>query len=148
MPTQNLPIKKVPGDYPWLLEPRLAPQQFIYTTLRTSLYVVFRQRVNELRGHLATREAERAVVPSRVRQRSDVPAPHEEAVYHHDVERLPTVRKMVAIGSGASRRVRDYTLTRYACYLIAMSGDSGKQEIAFAQSYFALSTRRNELIEH
>ena len=55
---------------------------------------------------------------------------------------------MVAIGSGASRRVRDYMLTRYACYLIAMNGDPRKQEIAFAQSHFALSTRRNELIEH
>ena len=53
---------------------------------------------------------------------------------------------MVAIGSGASRRVRDYMLTRYACYLIAMNGDPRKQEITFAQSHFALSTRRNELI--
>ena len=58
------------------------------------------------------------------------------------------VSKMVAIGSGASRRVRDYMLTRYACYLIAMNGDPRKQEIAFAQSHFALSTRRNELIKH
>lgn len=49
---------------------------------------------------------------------------------------------MVTIGSGTSRRVRDYMLTRYACYPIAMNVDPGKQEIAFAQSYFALSTRK------
>lgn len=49
---------------------------------------------------------------------------------------------MVAIGSGASRRVRDYMITRYACYLIAINVDPRKQEIAFAQSYFPLSTRK------
>lgn len=55
---------------------------------------------------------------------------------------------MLTIGSRASRRVRDYMITRYACYLIATNGNPRKQEIAFAQSYFALSTRKNELIEH
>lgn len=57
------------------------------------------------------------------------------------------VSKMVDLGSGARRRVDDYKLTRYACYLIAMNGDPRKEEIAFAQSYFALKTRRQELIE-
>ena len=55
--------------------------------------------------------------------------------------------KMVDLGSGAKRFVDDYKLTRYACYLIAMNGDPRKEEIAFAQSYFALKTRRQELIE-
>lgn len=55
--------------------------------------------------------------------------------------------KMVPLGSGAERLVKDYMLTRYACYLIAQNGDPRKEEIAFAQSYFALQTRKQELIE-
>lgn len=58
-----------------------------------------------------------------------------------------SVTKMVQIGSGAERAVKDYMLTRYACYLIAQNGDSRKEEIAFAQSYFAIQTRKQELIE-
>jgi len=57
------------------------------------------------------------------------------------------VTKMVSIGSGAARTVKDYVLTRYACYLIAQNGDSRKDEIAFAQSYFAVQTRKQEIIE-
>lgn len=57
------------------------------------------------------------------------------------------VTKMVQLGSGAKRKVKDYMLTRYACYLIAMNGDPSKEEIAFAQSYFAVQTRKQELIE-
>lgn len=55
--------------------------------------------------------------------------------------------KMVAIGSGAARPVEEIMLTRYACYLIAQNGDSRKEEIAFAQTYFAVQTRKAELIE-
>lgn len=57
------------------------------------------------------------------------------------------VTKMVPLGSGAQRKVKDYMLTRYACYLIAQNGDPKKEEIAFAQSYFAVQTRKQELIE-
>jgi DNA-damage-inducible protein D len=54
---------------------------------------------------------------------------------------------MVQIGSGATKEVDDIMLTRYACYLIAQNGDSSKKEIAFAQTYFAMQTRKAELIE-
>jgi DNA-damage-inducible protein D len=57
------------------------------------------------------------------------------------------VTKMVPLGSGADREVSDFALTRYACYLIAQNGDSSKDPIAFAQTYFAVQTRRQELIE-
>ena len=66
----------------------------------------------------------------------------EEIAYH-----FPDVGKMVAIGSGAEKEIDDILLTRYACYLVAQNGDSRKQEIAFAQNYFAVQTRRAELVE-
>ena len=55
--------------------------------------------------------------------------------------------KMVLIGSGAYRKQKDYKLSRYACYLIAQNGDSRKKNIAFAQTYFAIQTRKMELNE-
>jgi DNA-damage-inducible protein D len=66
-----------------------------------------------------------------------------EAVADHFIE----VDKMVQLGSGSERKVRDVMLTRYACYLLAQNGDPRKEEIAFAQSYFALQTRKQERIE-
>jgi DNA-damage-inducible protein D len=58
------------------------------------------------------------------------------------------VTKMVGLGSGSQRAVVDVALTRYACYLIAQNGDPGKPEIAFAQTYFAVQNRKQELVEH
>ena len=66
-----------------------------------------------------------------------------ENVRNHFID----VNKMVEIGSRAQKQIKDTLLTRYACYLVAQNGDSQKSQIAFAQSYFAVQTRRAEIIE-
>ena len=60
---------------------------------------------------------------------------------------LREVTKMLILGKNATRSVKDFELTRYACYIVAQNGDPRKEEIAFAQSYFAQQTRKQELIE-
>ena len=62
-------------------------------------------------------------------------------------DHFPDIRKMVQIGSGAAKEISDYKLSRYACYLIAQNADSRKKVVALAQTYFAIQTRKMELLE-
>lgn len=66
-----------------------------------------------------------------------------EELSYHFVE----TNKMVTLGSGAEREIEDIALTRYACYLVAQNGNAAKSEVAFAQTYFAVQTRKQEIIE-
>lgn len=66
-----------------------------------------------------------------------------ESISDHFVE----ANKMIILGKGGERKVEDVGLTRYACYLVAQNGDSSKNEVAFAQTYFAVQTRKQEIIE-
>lgn len=98
----------------------------------------YAREIREVFGYAEWRNFESAIKKAMVSAETT-----ETPVESHFVN----VNKMVGENSVAPRTVNDYMLTRYACYLIAQNGDPRKGEIAFAQSYFALQTRKQELIE-
>ena len=66
---------------------------------------------------------------------------------NNDIDHFLQVGKMIDLAKGAKRNILDYKLSRYACYLIAQNGDSRKKAIALAQKYFAVQTRKMEIVE-
>ena len=75
------------------------------------------------------------------------PAPVVPTGYEELALVLRWALEHASAGKGAQREVSDYNLTRYACYLIAQNGDSSKSQVAFAQTYFAVQTRKQEIIK-
>ena len=96
------------------------------------------RELQELLGYSKWENFEKVIIKAKAACRTA-----GELVENH----FPDVRKMVEIGSKSERSIDDMLLTRYACYLVAQNGDSRKEEIAFAQNYFAIQTRKAEVVE-
>ncbi|MBQ9378052.1 MAG: DNA damage-inducible protein D [Schwartzia sp.] len=110
------------------------------------------RHINEYgQEYWTARELQAALGYKQWRQFSDTVRKAKESCESSDnkvSDHFADVRKMVEVGSGARRGIEDFHLSRYACYLVAMNGDPRKKAIALAQTYFAVKTRQQELIEN
>jgi DNA-damage-inducible protein D len=117
-----------------------------------SLFIQFESAASELEGveYWSARELQSLLGYSKwenfekvINKAKDACNNVNEKIEYH----FPDIRKTIPMPKGAEKDISDILLTRYACYLIAQNGDSRKEEIAFAQNYFAVQTRRAEIIE-
>ena len=113
-------------------------EQSVYKDQETGLEFWLARELQNLLGYSQWRSFEAVIEKAKVACKNSG---------HNPEDHFAQMRKMVDIGSDAKREIEDIALTRYACYLIAQNGDPSKDQIAFAQTYFAVQTRKQEIIE-
>ena len=113
-------------------------EQSVYKDQETGLEFWLARKLQDLLGYSQWRSFEAVIEKAKTACKNSG---------HNPQDHFAQTRKMVGIGSDAKRQIEDIALTRYACYLIAQNGDPSKDPIAFAQTYFAVQTRKQEIIE-